>query len=79
MALEKEVATYKRELPKLMANAGKHALIQGEGVAGIWETYHDALQEGYRLFGLQPFLVKKIQAVENVHFFTQDVRPLCQS
>jgi hypothetical protein len=79
MALEKELETYRRELPKLVANAGKFALIQGDQVAGIWETYQDALQEGYRVFGLKPFLVKPIQAVELIHHFTRDIQPSCRS
>ena len=37
---------------------GKFALIQGDTVAGIWDTYEDAIKEGYQQFGLtKPFLV----------------------
>jgi len=79
MALEKELATYKRELPKLMPNAGKFVLIHGDEVSGVWETYQDALQEGYRVFGLKSFLVKQIQAVDVIQHMTRDVHPLCQS
>ena len=79
MALEKELATYKRELPNLLVRAGQFVLIHGEEVSGVWETYQDALQEGYRLFGLEPFLVKPIQAVEFVHHMMRDVHPVCQS
>lgn len=79
MALEKELDTYKRDLPKLIAKAGKFVLIHGDEVSGIWETYHDALQEGYRLYGLEPFLVKQIQAVDFVHHITRDIQPVCPS
>jgi hypothetical protein len=79
MALEKELETYRRELPNLLPQAGKFVLIFQETVAGTWETYRDALQEGYRLFGLKPFLVKQIQAVEFVHHVTWDIQPACQS
>jgi hypothetical protein len=79
MALEKELETYKHELSNLLSNAGKYVLIQGDEVAGTWETYQDALQEGYRLFGLEPFLVKQIQAAEFIHHVTRDVKPVCQS
>jgi hypothetical protein len=78
MALEQELATYRRELPKLVANTGKFVLIHGK-VSGIWETYSDALQEGYRLFGLEPFLVKQIQAVEFVGHLTRDLDLRCRS
>ena len=79
MALEKELATYQQELHKLIANTGKFVVIHEDKVSGIWETYQDALQEGYRLFGLEPFLVKEIQALDLAHHFTRDVQPLCQS
>ncbi len=79
MVLEKELAVYRRELPNLMAHAGKYVVIHEDHLAGTWETYQDALQEGYRLFQLKPFLVKQIQAVEFVHYTTRDVTPLCQS
>jgi hypothetical protein len=68
--LEKELATYKRELPKLLTNIGKFALIHGDEVSGVWETYLDALQEGCRLFGLEPFLIKEIQVVDSTHHVT---------
>jgi len=79
MALETEMATYHRELPGLLDLANKFVLIHGDSVASTWESFEDAVQEGYRIFGLQPFLVKQIQAEEYVHSFTRDIRPLCQS
>jgi hypothetical protein len=75
MALEKEVETYTKSLPQLLADQGKYVLIHGEKVVGIYDTYQDALKIGYESFGLAPFLVKRIQAVEQVHSFTRDVRP----
>jgi hypothetical protein len=77
--LEKELETYKKELQTLLQNAGKFVLIHEDKVAGVWDTYQDALQEGYRVFGLKPFLVKQIQAVETVHHINRDVLPICQS
>jgi len=75
MALETELATYQRELPKLLAQEGRFAVIGGEDVIGAYDTYHDALQAGYEKRGLQPFLVKRIQAVEEVQWFSRDIRP----
>jgi hypothetical protein len=75
MALEKEQAVYARELPKLLAQEGKHVLIHGDTVVGVYDTYNDALKVGYEQFGLDPFLVKRIQAVEQVHCFTRDLSP----
>ena len=73
MALEKEQATYTRELPNLLANEGKFVLIHGDQVAGIYDTYHDALKVGYARFKLAPFFIKQISATEKVQFFTRDM------
>ncbi len=78
MALEKELETYKRELPALvLSGRGKYVLIQDSTVVGTYDTYADAIKEGYRQFGVAKlFLVKQINALENVQFFTRDVE-LC--
>ena len=78
MALEKELATYARELRNLLVSAGKFALIHEESVAGVWDTYGDALQEGYRLFGFEPFMVKKVEPVETIHYIPRDSFPRSQ-
>lgn len=73
-SLEKELATYEREKDKLvLANDGKFVLIHGDAIAGVWDTYKDALTAGYSQFGLKPFLVKRIEGIERVLFFTRDL------
>jgi hypothetical protein len=79
MALEKELQTYRRELPKLLGQEGKYALVQGDALAGVWDTYEDAIQAGYDKFGLKPFLVKQILAVEQVHSITRNVTFPCHT
>jgi len=32
---------------QLLANEGKFVLIHGEEIAGVFDTYHDALKIGY--------------------------------
>jgi hypothetical protein len=71
MALEKELETYRERLLSLLLQEGKFALIHGGEVVGTFDTYSDALNEGYKLFKLDPFLVKQIQAVEHAHFLTR--------
>ncbi len=71
MALEKELETYRDRLPSLLAEEGKFALVHGGEVVGTFDTYADALTEGYKLFKLDPFLVKQIQAVEQAHFIAR--------
>ena len=73
MALEKELETYKSKLPELKAHEGKFVLIQGDKVVDTFASYEDALKEGYKQFGLIPFLVKQILAVEPVFYFTRPI------
>jgi hypothetical protein len=60
--LQREFATYRRELPCLLANgqAGRFALIREDRLLGVWETHAEASDEGRRQFGLEPITVKKI-------------------
>jgi hypothetical protein len=76
MALEKELATYQAKLAELKQHQGKYVLIQDETVVDFFTSYDDALKEGYRRFGLTPFLVKQILAVEPVYFFTRAIQPV---
>ncbi|HXD86675.1 MAG TPA: hypothetical protein VN641_09285 [Urbifossiella sp.] len=76
--LAQELETYQRELPSLEAQAGKYVLISGADVLSTWSSYEDALQEGYRLCGLDKrFLVKKIELVPRVLFNSRSVQPVC--
>lgn len=75
MALEAEQAAYARELPNLLSEPGKFVLIKADKVIGTFEAYGDALKAGYEQFGLEPFLVKKIQEVEQIQCFSRDITP----
>lgn len=65
-ALQREWNTYRRELPRLLAEGheGKVALIKGEEVVSLWPTWNEALAEGGRLYLLEPFLIKPIHEYE---------------
>ena len=76
--LEREIKTYTKRLPELSAQEGKFVLIAGEEVGGLFETYQDALKAGYEKYGIRPFLVKQISAVETLANFTRDV-DLCRT
>jgi hypothetical protein len=71
MALEIELSTYQSKLPELKDQGGKFALVHGRDLIGVYGTYEDALKEGYRSCGLTPFLVKQIQAVEQIRLITR--------
>lgn len=77
MALEKEIETYNRELPNLLEQQGKFVVIHENDVVGVFVSYEDALKLGYEKCGLKPFLVKKIQAVEQVQYFSRELEFSC--
>jgi hypothetical protein len=79
MALEKELAVYKDKLPELKAQEGKFVLIHGDEVVDVYGTYEDAVKAGYDQFGLTPFLVKQIHAIEQVQFVTRLLNPPCHT
>jgi len=68
MALEIELATYQKKRQELLVDEGKFVLIHGDDVAGVWNTYEDALNVGYDKYGLTPFMVKRIEQVETILF-----------
>ena len=77
--LETELATYDKELPRLLENEGKYVIIKGDKVIEIMESYADALKIGYERFGLEPFMVKRIAASEQSLFLTRDLGEPCRS
>jgi hypothetical protein len=66
--LERELSTFRQRKPELMANSlGKFAVVSGERVLGVWDTYEAALAAGYELVGVDdPFLVRQVEATETV-------------
>ena len=74
MALEIEIQTYQEALPTLMTDEGKYALVHQKEVS-VYDTYEDAIKAGYEKYALKPFLVKKIQSVEQVQYFTRNIAP----
>ena len=64
-----------QKLPELKEQEGKYALVHGDGIVEIYSTYEDAIKEGYNKFGLDPFLVKQIQATEQAQFISRVVAP----
>lgn len=75
MALEAELQTYKSNLKDLLSHEGRYVLIRDDSVLGIFDTYNDAIGAGYEKCELDPFLVKKIQAVDQVLCFHRAFGP----
>ena len=75
--LIKETETYKKLLPILLANQGKFAVIHSDKLIGTYDSYEDALKIGYKECGMNPFLVKRISAEENISYFSRDLNTSC--
>jgi hypothetical protein len=76
MALERELETFRRQLPGLLAdpaNRGKHALVHGDQVQGLYGSAEEALAAGYQHFGLEPFLVQEVTDQEKPQYFSHNV------
>ncbi len=58
------MTTFRRIKESLLDREGQYVLIQGDKVAGVWPTQDEALQQGYALFELGVFMIKKIERVE---------------
>ena len=76
-ALQTELKTYEERKQSLLADEGKFVVIHGHDVMGVYATYEDALKVGYEKCKLEPFLVKKIQAVEPVNFLSRNLQLAC--
>jgi hypothetical protein len=70
-ALDRELRFYRSHLDDLLGpgdvNEGKYVVIKGTDIAGVCDTFEEALRVGYGTYGPRPFLVKKIERVETVH------------
>jgi hypothetical protein len=75
MALEQELKTYESNVDKWTDNAGKFVLIHGEEIVDFFAAYEDAIKAGYQKFGLEPFLVKQINAVGTAQCITRHIQP----
>jgi hypothetical protein len=60
--LETERQFYSENLATwLTQHPGKHVLVKGRELIGAFDTNEEALSEGARHFGLEPFLVRRVQ------------------
>lgn len=75
--LEKDLAAYEAELPKLLADAGKFAVFHEGKLVAVCETYEQALTTGYAAAGLKPFLVQVISPVKIVQHYSRALKFEC--
>jgi hypothetical protein len=66
-SMAEEITTYRNHLPQLLREqAGRFVLIKGAEILGTFPDRSTALREGYRRFGVVPFLVRQIVDPEPV-------------
>ena len=60
---------YRREVGRLLAegNEGKHIVIKGEEIIGLYDTHIEALDAAYQRFSGQSFLVHQVQTRERIY------------
>jgi hypothetical protein len=78
---ETERACYRRELSRLVADGhiGRFALIKGDVIFGVLDTWADANQAGLDRFGLdQPFCIQKIDPQDEKKFALLDAWMIAQ-
>ena len=72
--LNEELEAYEKNKPDLVGkNLGKFVLIKGKEIIGIYESEKDAINSGFEKFGNVPFLVKKIEEIEQKQNFTSNL------
>ncbi|HIH50686.1 MAG: hypothetical protein ABSE71_03480 [Candidatus Micrarchaeaceae archaeon] len=72
--LEEELKTYAEKKQELVRQSnGKYVLIKGKQVIGVYESENDAIKIGIEKFGNVPFLVKKIEEVEQSQNYTSNL------
>jgi hypothetical protein len=75
MALEREIETYRRKLPELLADKGKYVVIHHDELVGVFDGFEDALRAGYERFNDEAFLVRQISDTEKVLVTSRSIRP----
>lgn len=76
MPLERELETFRRELPALLrepANRGRFAVIRADQVLGVFASFDAALEAGYDRYGLDPFLVQEVADPADPRYFSRNI------
>jgi hypothetical protein len=60
--LEREIHYYEDHLKELLSKSpGKFVLVKGEKLFGVFDVQEEALAAGAHLFGLDSFLVRRVE------------------
>lgn len=77
MALEQESRAYREiHLPRLLTEGkvGKYALVKGEALIGVYNTFDEALQVGYDRWLHEDIFIKQIVEKEEPRYFSRNIR-----
>jgi hypothetical protein len=78
--LDRELEAFRRELPRLFKeHQGQFALVHGDKVDSLWSTENEAYEAGCDRFGLDLFLVKRIEENEQPVISFHELIPRCPS
>lgn len=73
-ALNEEIKIYEKKKNELLKeHEGEFVLIKDSKIIGIFKSSDDAIREGIKKFGNVPFLVKKIERIEQSQNFTSNL------
>jgi hypothetical protein len=78
---QRDLATYRRELPRLLqeGHAGKYAIIRDDQIISVWDTLGDALQAAGERFGRESVATYQINPLDVERFVLLDSRsPACK-
>jgi hypothetical protein len=68
MPLEQELHAFHEQKEHLLEKfKDRYVLIKGDEVVADFESRGDALREGYKRYGREAFLVKKVEEMEQVN------------
>jgi hypothetical protein len=75
LLLKREINTYRRELPRLLAEGeeGRFVLVKGDQVIAVWDTFDDAYEAGRLLYGLDVFLAQPINPRDLTYVFPKEL------
>jgi hypothetical protein len=67
---EKEIATYLRELHRLLADgkARHYVVVDKDTIFGVWDNQNDAIEAAREKFGLGPIFVKLVDPRDSERF-----------
>ena len=71
MSLATEKQVFEDNLPEWDEYAGKFVLIKDTDIVGFFDTYTDAIAQGYREFDLDPFFVAMVNRYESAQLVTR--------